>query len=63
MFLSIVRDIWETLQKTNSTKQDVVTIYKLKTKVSPAIQGSLSISKYYNYLNGLSLEIDVKILR
>jgi len=39
-------------------KQDVAMIYESKTKVSSAVQGYLFVTEYYNYSNGLWLEID-----
>lgn len=45
-----------TLQKAYSMQKDAAMIYVLKIEVSSAIQGSLSIAKFYHYLNGIDLK-------
>lgn len=58
MFLSIVRDIWETVKRTYYKVQDALVVCEIKTKTSSTKQGSLIVTKYYNRMNGLWLELN-----
>ena len=58
MFLSTAREIWEVAKQTYSKVQDVSVIYEVKTKISSTKQGGMTVTEYYNSMNGLWLELD-----
>ena len=58
MFLSTAKDIWETVKRTYSNVPDASIVYEIKTKISSTKQGSLSMTDYYNKMNGFWLELD-----
>ena len=50
MFLTTAKAGWDTIQKTYSKMQDAVSLYEIKTKIS--------VTDYYNVINGVWLELD-----
>ncbi|KAL3740401.1 hypothetical protein ACJRO7_021650 [Eucalyptus globulus] len=58
MFLPTAKEIWEAVRQSYSKVQDATVIYELKTKASTTKQGNRSVTKYYNLMRGLWLEID-----
>lgn len=45
MFLSMVKEIWETIQQTYSKKNDLAQVYKIKVNLMAAKQGNLSVDR------------------
>ena len=58
MFLTTARDIWEVVRQTYSKVRDVAHVYKIKTKIGATKQGTFSVTKYYNIMKSLWLELD-----
>ncbi|XP_039145764.1 uncharacterized protein LOC120283005 [Dioscorea cayenensis subsp. rotundata] len=58
MFLPTNHDIWESARKTYSKMKDAAVLYEIKTKITNTKQGTLSVTEYYNLMNGLWLELD-----
>lgn len=50
MFLSTTKEIWETIQQTNSKKNDLARIYEIKIKLMAAKQANFSVTEYTNVL-------------
>ncbi|RDX93353.1 hypothetical protein CR513_24404, partial [Mucuna pruriens] len=62
MFYSFAREIWENLIETYSMKEDFVACYDIESKIFNSRQGTLSVTKYYETLNGLWIELDQGII-
>ncbi|KAG8373611.1 hypothetical protein BUALT_Bualt11G0042300 [Buddleja alternifolia] len=58
MFLPTSKDIWDTMKRTYSKVQDASVIFEIKTKITSTKQGSLSVTDYYNQMNGYWIELD-----
>jgi len=58
MFLASTKEIWETVKQTYSKIQDASAIFEIKTKISSSGHGFLTVTEYYNNMNGLWLELD-----
>ncbi|RDX66794.1 hypothetical protein CR513_54395, partial [Mucuna pruriens] len=58
MFYSSVREIWENLIETYLKKKDFVACYDIESKIFNFRQGTLSVTEYYDTLNGLRIELD-----
>ena len=58
MFLDLAKSIWDTVRQTYSKVQDVSVIFYVKTRINGTRQGSLTITEYFNKMNGLWLELD-----
>ena len=58
MFLASAKEIWDTIKQTYSKVQDALVIFDLKTKINNTRQTSLTITEYFNKMNGLWLELD-----
>ena len=58
IFFTTAKEIWENLQQTYSKKKDAALIYELKKLISSTQQGGMSVTEYYNQMNGFWLEID-----
>ena len=58
IFLASTKEIWKMVKQTYSKLQDASVIFKVKTKISSTKQGGLIVTKYYNKMNGLWLELD-----
>ena len=58
MFLSTAKDIWEMVKRTYSKVQDASVVYEIKTKIRSTRQGAMSVTEYYNKMNGFWLELD-----
>ena len=58
MFLSTSKEVWETVWKTYLKMDDVILMFKIKSKTTSTKQTSFSVTEYYNTLNGLWLELD-----
>ena len=58
MFLSTAKEIWDIAKRTYSKVQDASVIFYIKMKISSNKQGSLTITEYYNKMNGYWLELD-----
>ncbi|KAG8381704.1 hypothetical protein BUALT_Bualt05G0000400 [Buddleja alternifolia] len=58
MFLPTAKDIWDTVKRTYSKVQDASVIFEIKTKITSTKQGSLSVTDYYNQMNGYWIELD-----
>jgi len=52
IFLSIAKDIWETIKKTYSKVQDALVVFEIKTKISSTKRRTLLVTDYYNRMNG-----------
>ena len=58
MFLTMARDIWKVVRQTYSKVRDVAHVYEIKTKIGATKQGTFSVTKYYNIMKSLWLELD-----
>ena len=58
MFLTTVRDIWETVRQTCSKVRDVAHIYEIKTEIGATKQGTFSITEYYTITKNSWLELN-----
>ena len=58
MFLPTTWELCENLHQAFSMKQDITTCYELKIKILNIKQGALSITNYYEAVNGLWIELD-----
>ena len=58
MFLAMAKDIWDTIQQTNSKARDVAQVYEVKVKMIAAKQGSKTVADYANQLKALWQELD-----
>lgn len=58
MPLTIARDIWANLYQTYFMKQNISICYEMKTKNFSTKQAQLSVTDYYEILNGLWIELD-----
>jgi len=58
MFLSTAREVWEIVYQTYSKPKDASVIFDVKTKINASKQGQLTVTKYYNLMLGLWLELD-----
>ena len=58
MFLSMAKEIWDTAKRTYSKVQDASVIFYIKMKISGTKHGPLTVTEYYNKMNGYWLELD-----
>ena len=58
MFLSIAKEVWDTIKCTYSNVQDASVIFDIQMKISSTRQGSLAVIEYYNKMNGYWLELN-----
>lgn len=58
MFLSLAKEIWDTVSQTYSKVQDALVIFEIKTKISGIRQGPVTVIEYHNRMKGLWLELD-----
>ena len=58
LFLSTAKEIWYAISQTYSKIGITAQIYELKCQIHATKQGSWSITKYYNKLQSLWLELD-----
>ena len=58
MFLASAKEIWDIVKQTYSKVQNASVIFEIKTNISSTRHVSLIVTKYYNKMNGLWLELD-----
>ena len=58
MFLTMAKEIWETIRQTYSKVRDAAQIYEIKQKISTTKQGTRSVIEYYNLMKSLWQEMD-----
>ena len=58
MFLSMTKDIWDTIQQMYSKAKDTTQVYEVKVKTIAIKQGSKTVTEYANQLTTLWQEID-----
>ncbi|RDY02145.1 hypothetical protein CR513_14445, partial [Mucuna pruriens] len=58
MFYSFAHEICENLTETYSMKEDSTACYDIESKIFNSKQGTLSVTEYYETLNGLWIKLD-----
>lgn len=58
MFFTTTKDIWDTVKQTYSEVKDAALVFEIKTKIHSTKQDTMSVTEYYNIMNGLWLELD-----
>ena len=58
MLLTTTRDIWKIVRQTYSEARDAAHIYETKTEIDATKQGTFFVTKYYNIMKSLWLELD-----
>ena len=58
MLWDSAKTIWDTIRQTYSKVKDASVIFDIKTKINSTQQAFLTITEYFNKMNGLWLELD-----